>query len=78
MDDVLSLLGKSLESGLWSKMSRSGDVVYIWFYPKNGVTNMNRLSKGPPAQTKIGHHSDQSVCVIWPVTPYRIKHKHRP
>lgn len=30
-------------------------------------SNMNRLSKGPPAQTKIGHHSDQSVSVIWSV-----------
>lgn len=58
---------ESLESGLWSKMSCSGDGIYIWFCPEYGVVNMNRLSKGPPAQTKIGHHSDQSVSVIWSV-----------
>jgi len=28
---------ESLESGLWSKMSRSGDGVYIWFWREYGV-----------------------------------------
>lgn len=28
---------ESLESGLWSKMSRSGDGIYIWFCPEYGV-----------------------------------------
>lgn len=28
---------ESLESGLWSKMSCSGDGIYIWFCPEYGV-----------------------------------------